>query len=621
MRDASGRPVIAGYEILEELGKGPTGMRAFKARQAVVNRTVLLRVVLARDDPGQLAWGSLRAESTALGKLQHPNILAILEAGERERRVFYNVLEWVEGPTLAETMEQGPLPVQQIAQLLETLARAMHCAHEHGVVHRNLKPASILLQNVAHEHQENAEKKPLLPHITDFGLARKPIEGELCDAELHKGPPYYLAPEQAWGRVKEIGPCSDIYALGAILFELLTGEPPFKAETPGAVVDLIMAREAPLPSKVARGKYQALVRAAGDLELICRKCLRRDPRKRYATALDLAEDLQRWSQGKPVLAQPVGTGKQRLGRWLRQRLGTILLAALVVGSVVSVPIAYQAGKDAERYDVNEKLGPKPTDPRRSRNELNETQQALEVTRVARLLALAQRDEVTGQLAQGLAVLNAIPEDLRGWEWHFLQGRLKQRPTQWHLPPLHYDVLALAFERLGERLAISAGVDVDTIRPGEAIQSELRIWHVPTLKEQRGPNVSGVVRSLAFGARDKLAAASYNAANDAQGGHITVWDARFSTEWSQFFPGQQCCSVAWRPDGERLLSLDRDGTLREQAFLTGRTLNVHRLERFGPWGAQDPKKLPLAVVVENLEYGGLATLHSNNTIALPRAPRR
>src|SRR5262249_38485450 len=148
LRDKDGRPLVAGYEILQDLGKGPTGVRLYRARQLLVNRLVTLKVVFAGDDPGQLAWGSLRNEASALGRMAHPHIVQVLEAGERDRQRFYNAIEHVDGPTLAEALDGKPVPLRQAIALIGTLAQAMHHAHEKKILHRNLKPASILLRRI-----------------------------------------------------------------------------------------------------------------------------------------------------------------------------------------------------------------------------------------------------------------------------------------------------------------------------------------------------------------------------------------------------------------------------------------------------------------------------------------
>ncbi len=366
LRDPSGRPVVAGYDLLDDLGRGPSGLLCYRARQQGIGRNVLLHVVLAREDASQQIWGTLRAESSALAKLAHPNIVQILETGERDRQLFYNVLEWIEGPTLAQKLTEGPLPLKQIVSLLEMLACAVHFAHQHGVVHRSLKPASILLQkeSLRDDAQRGSRKDQnafllhpsvFFPRIVDWGQGRRPIEGDTCDLDLQRGLPFYLSPEQVWGRVKEIGPSCDVYALGVILFEMLAGRPPHTGRLGGAdpqvseVLDKIQTEESPLPSAVAQGKFRSLARSAGDLELICKKCLRKDPRRRYASALELAEDLQRYAGGKAIKVQSGGSNAQRFGGWLRRHVAAVLLTVLVAGCLLAIPIAYNIGR--HRDDV------------------------------------------------------------------------------------------------------------------------------------------------------------------------------------------------------------------------------------------------------------------------------
>jgi len=590
LRDPAGRPVVAGYEILEDLGRGPTGMLGYRARQQGVGRTVLLHVAVAREDPGQQIWGTLRSESSALGKLAHPNLIHILEAGERDRQLFYNVLEWIEGPSLALKMAQGPLPLKQIVSLMEMLARAVHFAHERGVVHRNLKPASILLQDCSSEPGEPASKKnstsvpgkrsessagfllhpsALFPRVVDWGLTRRPQEGDTCDLDLHcwagegrkPGLPFYLSPEQVWGRVKDIGPACDIYSLGAILFELLAGQPPHKAGQLSEVLDKIQTEETPLPEVVAEGKYRALARSAEDLELICKKCLRKDPKRRYASALDLAEDLQRYSRGQLVKARSGGSKAHRAGLWVRRRGGVLLVALLILGVLVGIPIAYNAGKSRSQGfpGAGQSEAWFQGENRRLRQDLQQAQQTVQTAQYARRLSLIQRDIDLDQPMRALEQLNSLATE-RHWEWYYLHASARQTAKR-KLLTCESPVRALALSPNGQYLAVAGSDPEEVIFPNQA-KREVRLWDFFAGREQIGmPKFNGPVRSLCFNpSSDTLAVIVHN---NFQGSELVSWHTQIRRELWQRQLGGQTCAVLWMPDGQKLLTLDRDGTLHEQ----------------------------------------------------------
>jgi hypothetical protein len=268
----------------------------------------------------------------AVARLQHPNIVQLYEVGEHDGHPFFS-LEYCEGGTLARRLRDEPISAERAARLVETLARAMHYAHERGVVHRDLKPSNILLDEAGN------------PKIADFGLAKRLDDdrGQTQTGDI-MGTPDFMAPEQAAGRSREIGPWTDIYALGAILYDLLTGRPPFQAPSVIEALELIRTQE-PVPPGRLRLKL------ARDLETICLKSLQKEPHKRYASALDMAEDLRSYLADEPIRARPVST-IERSVRWCRRnRAVALLLLVLAVvfvsGLAFSVLVWHQT---AVQYD-------------------------------------------------------------------------------------------------------------------------------------------------------------------------------------------------------------------------------------------------------------------------------
>lgn len=334
------RPTVPGYEILGELGRGGMGI-VYAARQLGLNRTVALKMILNGSHAGPKLLARFRAEAAAIARLQHPNIVQIHDVGEAAGRPYF-VLEFVTGGSLAQHLKSKPQPVRPAAQLIETLARAIHAAHTNGVIHRDLKPANILLETVVEDPHGTTRNHGLrttdygLPKITDFGLAKCDSgDGDMPDqggptvtGEL-LGTPSYMAPEQAMVPRQPIGPAADVYALGAILYELLTGRPPFIGGTPLSTVLQVLHNE-----PVSVTSLQPNV--PRDLETICLKCLRKDPRKRYGSALELAEDVQRFLRDEPIRARPV-MPVERIWRWVRRHpVPAGLLAAGLLAPVVAL---------------------------------------------------------------------------------------------------------------------------------------------------------------------------------------------------------------------------------------------------------------------------------------------
>jgi serine/threonine-protein kinase len=309
---------VAGYEILGVLGRGGMGV-VYKARQPGLKRLVALKMILSGDHASEQELARFRAEAEAVAHLQHPHIVQIYEVGEEQGLPFFS-LEFVDGSNLRKKIAGTPLPPREAAALLQKLAEAMHSAHEHGIIHRDLKPSNVLLT------------KDGTPKVGDFGLAKRVADdsGQTRPGTV-LGTPSYMAPEQAAGRLGEVGPLSDQYSLGAVLYEMLTGRPPFKGSTIFDTLQQIRTLE-PVPPV----EFQPNV--PRDLETICLKCLQKDRSKRYASAADLAEDLRRFLAGEPIKARPVGRA-ERLWRWCKRNPRVAALsatvAALFVGWAVS----------------------------------------------------------------------------------------------------------------------------------------------------------------------------------------------------------------------------------------------------------------------------------------------
>ncbi|HTU20999.1 MAG TPA: serine/threonine-protein kinase [Gemmataceae bacterium] len=286
IRSAKARLPFGDYELLAEIARGGMGV-VYKALHLRLNRIVALKMIR---DPSAVhpdSFVRFLGEAEAVARVRHPHIAQIFEVGDWNGQPYYT-MEFVEGGTLAQKCAHAPMAHRQAGHLIEMLARAIHAAHNCGIIHRDLKPSNVLLA---------ADDTP---RITDFGLAKR-LEGGsgLTQTGEILGTPSYMAPEQAEGRTNEIGPLTDVYALGAILYELLTGRPPFVGVTILDVLDQVKSQE-PLPFTRLR------IYVPRDLETICLKCLQKEPAKRYASAEELADDLQRFLDGRPIVARPIG---------------------------------------------------------------------------------------------------------------------------------------------------------------------------------------------------------------------------------------------------------------------------------------------------------------------------
>ena len=335
----SGAPRVDGYEVLDVLGRGGMGI-VFKAKQSGLDRLVALKMVLAGSDARPDELDRFKLEAKAVARLNHENIVQIFDVGEKDGTPYFS-LEYVDGGNLGKKVDKMPQPPKDAALMVEKLARAMQVAHEKGIVHRDLKPANILL---------TAEGEP---KITDFGLAKLAgsDSGKTRDGSI-MGTPSYMAPEQARGAAKEIGPPTDIYSLGAVLYDLLVGRPPFQGTTVLETLDQVRKQE-PLPPT------DFLPKTPKDLETIALKCLQKEPNKRYETAQALADDLRRYLEGRPIMARRVST-QERLWRWCRRNpvIASLLAASfmlLTAVAVISTASAFAIAKERDNTKVQRDL--------------------------------------------------------------------------------------------------------------------------------------------------------------------------------------------------------------------------------------------------------------------------
>jgi serine/threonine protein kinase len=378
-----GVAIVSGYEILGVLGRGGMGV-VYKARQLGLNRIVALKMILHGGHASPTDLMRFKIEAEAVAALQHPNIVQIHEIGEREGRPFFS-LEFCGGGSLQQRLDREPQQPTVAATLIERLARAVDSAHRRGIVHRDLKPANILIAEPPTTPLERCTLK-----ITDFGLAKRLQDEQQQTRSLDiLGTPAYMAPEQAHGS-KDVGPLADVYALGAILYDLLTGQPPFKGNTVLDTLDLVRKAE-PVPPARLRPNCPR------DLQTICLKCLQKDPAKRYASALDLADDLRRFLEGRPIEARPT-PGYERAWKWARRRpaaaalLVLALLAPLVV-TAVSVRAAVTVNrKNVELTEAYQDLEAAQDDLKDKNAELADKNTALEDREKKLKVALAAEEK-------------------------------------------------------------------------------------------------------------------------------------------------------------------------------------------------------------------------------------
>ncbi len=424
-------PRIAGYRVEATLGRGAMGV-VYKAWQEKPSRWVALKMILGHADLQERR--RFLSEIEAAGSLQHPHITQIFHVSDQDDKPFFS-MELAAGGTLSQKMQGQPWPPRAAAEMVKKLALAMHHAHERGIVHRDLKPGNVLL-TVEGE-----------PKIADFGLAKRIDVGESQTLSgVILGTPSYMAPEQARA-VKEIGPTADVYALAAILYEMLTGRPPFRGETVWDTIGQVIADD-PAPPRRLQSKIPI------DLETIVLKCLHKDPKRRYGSAQGLADDLTRFLEGEPIAARPVPSW-ERGWMWAKRRpmvaglLATLVLVTFVgFGLVTWFWLQAEARAFAERQARNaEAVAKLQAEANQRRYQANEY--------LARVQQAERELAVHKDLGQARTQLDACPPELRGWEWRYLKRLSLGGGKALAVPQRTYEHLLVE----GNRLTLAAGQEV------------------------------------------------------------------------------------------------------------------------------------------------------------------
>ena len=554
-------PKVPGFEILDELGRGGMGV-VYKARQLPLQRLVALKMILSGDFAHSDQLLRFVIEGEMLASLQHANIVLVHEVGQHDGKPFL-VLEYVEGGTLGRYLAAQAVPPREAARLVEQLARAVHHAHLHGIIHRDLKPANILLARsagpatrsdggeVVDEAREERGSSLAFPKIADFGLARSiHSDVKLTQSGLVAGTPSYMAPEQARGDQK-LGTAVDVYALGAILYELLAGQPPFQADTPFDTLQATLDKEAARPSLLRPG-------VPTDLETICLKCLQKEPARRYPSAEALAADLHRWQAGEPITVRPVSTW-ERAWKWSRRYPGlagalaviAFLIVSIAIGSALAATyfqrIAREKGELADQRELERDKALKAQELAEHAGAEARSQERAERRERYRaniITAVSALDLNNTNIAQH--ALDDAPAEHRNWEWRYLQSQLDCASAA--LPGQLGD---------GERFRdVPASPDGKSIVLWDERSRAVRLWEVPSGKEIAALLHAAQVNAIAYRPDGGQIAIG------SQDGSVRLWELLVNRPPIELAPlPGPVAALVYSPDGRRLLTRDKESSFR------------------------------------------------------------
>lgn len=518
------------YELIEEIGRGAMGV-VFRARQVSLDREVAVKFLLAGPLAGPEALERFHLEATAAAALRHPGIVAVHEMGMHQGQP-YLVMDYVPGRSLAEILADPGFrhsDVRRSAGWVQAIARAVHHAHEHGVLHRDLKPSNVLMDELGQ------------PQVTDFGLAKRlGADSRLTLSGQVVGSPGYLPPEQAGGQAP-VGRASDGYSLGAMLYHLLTGRPPFVGETPAEVIHHVLEHEPVRPRLINP-------RVPRDLETICLKCLEKEPARRYATARDLAEDLERFLEGRPIRARAPGWGG-RAWRWARRKPGLAgLLTAWVVLLLAGVAGVLTQWQRAETEGQRQRWFAYAAD-------MNLAQQALANNNLGRAQQLLDRHRP----ARGQT-------DLRGWEWRYLWQHCRS------------DALFTLGQKPSPIFSLDISGDGRWLAAGEYEGGGLSLWDLRTRREVAAPPAGESLVRVAFSPRAPLLAYSLESASEAGAANylVRLWDVEARASVAEWVLSRRCRGLAFSGDGQTLVtcSAGPEGEIALWDIPTGRLRVAH-----------------------------------------------